>query len=376
MTLNQRIRHWNHKRIDKMRAWKLQMARFVFGPFSRFLTEDKADKKILVLRLDGKVGDSVTATGFLRAIKNSYPDYQLIVATNKGAAEIYQSLSFIDQVLIGQKGIGSTLALFAQLKRNSYAYIVNTSHILTPQVIFLNSFLKAFRKISFENLKMKGIFSDCLSIDFHAEHITDRYQKVLTAMKLSKADLSYQVNIELESARKAEAYLQDLRKKYRQIIVLNSFAGARLRNFNLQTTKKIVSELLQRWPEACVLSVANIGDHRILNEWISEAPDSRWIHNPEFSTLQENMAILNKADILITPDTAWVHVASALKKKVVAVYREERNPAESNAVIWGPFGTQAVVVTAASKESAPDDINNVNVSEVIKAVSSIIDRPL
>lgn len=170
--LDQRIRHWNHRRIDKMRAWKLRLAMVLFGGFSKF-TGNQAHK-ILILRLDGKVGDSVTSTGFLRSIKQNYPNHHLIVATNQAANAVYSSLDFVDQVLISKKGLIPTLRLFSQLRNSEYHFIVNTSHILTPQVIFLCSFLRAFKKIGFG--KQKGVFSDHVEIDFQRDHVTDRYR--------------------------------------------------------------------------------------------------------------------------------------------------------------------------------------------------------
>lgn len=385
MTLDQKIRHWNHRRIDKMRAWKLWLARNLFGQFSQFIGDTESNQNILVLRLDGKVGDSVTATGFLRAIKQHSPQSRIIVATNQAASSVYAGLDFVDQVLISKKGIVSTCKLFKQLKSSDYKYIINTSHILTPQVVFLCSFLKAFRKIglgnSSHNIATQKPFSDVVAIDFKKDHITDRYKKVLALIGVNHPDLSYQVKISSEAQLKAQNYIQDLRKHFKNIIVLNSFAGGRLRNFSQKTTQELVLQLLNRIPDSCVVSVANQGDHNILQQWIPNGASSkrdseilRWSHNSAFSSLQDNMALLQEADLLISPDTAWVHIASAVNKKMVAVYREDRDSTEENSTIWAPYGAQFIIVKAPATGLNPDDINNVNVDAVVTAAYDLLHK--
>lgn len=378
MTFSQKIRHWNHRRIDRMRAWKLTFMRILMSPWQGHLTEDDPAGAILVLRLDGKLGDGVTATGFLRVLKETHPQSRLIVATGPGTESLYQSLSFVDETYIAQKGVLKTIQLYFKLRRNAYRYIINTSHILNPRVLFLTALLPAAKKITFANAH-ESLFTHHVDVNFQRDHVTDRYGKVLQLLNsdsvnqsLHAADLSYQVRLRPEMQSLMKTGIEDLRKKAKYIIALNSFAGARLRNFNQRTTSAIVRKLLE-YPDVKIISLANEGDHRILNQWIDQTYQGRWLNSPQFSSLEHNMAILEQADLIITPDTAWVHIASAFKKKLVAVYREETNPNENNAVIWAPFGTEHEIIMAPSTPAAPDDINNVDTDQVVRAVVRLLE---
>lgn len=92
MTLNQKIRALNHKRIDAMRGFKLRLANLLFSPFSRSVGRQFGS--ILVLRMDGKLGDSVTATGFLRELKKKHNNCKLIIVASQSTETVYNKLNF------------------------------------------------------------------------------------------------------------------------------------------------------------------------------------------------------------------------------------------------------------------------------------------
>lgn len=364
------FRKLNHKRIDAFRKLKLFISKTLWTPFSRFKTDETNDH-ILILRMDDKLGDGISSTGFLREVKSKAPQGQLIVVAGPSTAQLYSDFSFVDQVYVSKKGFFNTLILFFKLNKYNYRFIVNTSHILNPRVIFITSFLKSFKKISFANEDYL-LFSDHVKIDFIREHVTERYRKVLDIMNVKNPQLDYVLNVPHETLKTAQNYIDKIKKNASRVIILNSFAGSRLRNFSEQTTKNIVNQLIKT-PGWIVLSIANQGDHKILAEWFKKSENNNlWFHNPNFYTLQQNAALLKCADLVITPDTAWVHIASALKAKLVAVYREETNAREINCAIWAPFNTEFKIIVAPSTQENPDDINNLNVVEIEKAVSSIL----
>ena len=371
MNFDQKIRALNHKRIDFFRALKLKLALILFSPFSRF-NECNSDYYTLVLRMDDKLGDSITATGFLKSLKPR----KVIVVAGPTTALIYKKLNFIDQVFVAEKGFFSTLNLFFKLKHYKYNEIINTSHILNPRVLFLVSWLSSQKKISFGN-HVNKLFSDHIDIDFKTEHVTERYKKVLNLLRdsgsgLGVVNLDYHIEFDPEVLKQAQYTIDLLRKKSRNIIVLNSFAGARLRNFNQKTTMDIVQKLLKN-PDVLVLSIANEGDHQILDSWMMDAGGSlgecfngRWVHFSNLSSIEINMALVHSSDLIITPDTAWVHIAPALRKKIVAVYREDSKLNEEvNSVIWAPYKTHAQIIFAPSTALNPQDINNVDTNAVV-----------
>jgi ADP-heptose:LPS heptosyltransferase len=366
--LDKAIRSWNHRRIDFLRKFRLQVTKKFFDHRRNLISPEKAGKNILVFRLDDKLGDAIVSTGFLRSIKVNFKDFKLIVLAGPQTAEIYKSLTFVDEVVVCKKGFGALLKVFLYLKKKSYKYIVNTSHILSPRVVMLLSALKASSKTGFLNSDYK-VFSATAEYDEHRHHVLIRYRQLIELMGVESPDLNYVLELKKESLEKAKAALAPFKRENKKIVLLNSFAGARLRNFSKATTQELV-EKLTAGGQAIVISVANSGDHRIVSEWRENSKLNNWNQLKEFSSLNDNLALLSLADLVITPDTAWVHMASALGCNLVAVYREDTE--EKNSIIWAPAHKNSKVVMAPNIPENPFDINNFSVDEAVQAAKSLL----
>lgn len=366
-----KIRDWNHKRIDSMRAFKLSFSQAFFPLFRRRSRYEKTYADILVFRLDDKLGDSITSTGFLLQLKKNFPKNRLVVLSGKNAAFIYKKLNFIDEVIVVKKGILQTLRAFWILKSREYRFLFNTSHILTPQVVFLSSFLKAWKKITFLNFKSRS-FTDHVRYNEHTDHVTLRYQRSLEVVGLHTEQLDYHIVTQSdEHARVLEKSIFELRQKGTLIVLLNSFAGARLRNLNQKTTTDIVKGILENHHNAVVVSVGNEGDLQKIQYWVAALNNPRWVCYSRQGSLAFNLALAQHAALIITPDTSWVHIASALKKSVVAIYREDESQ-EKNSLIWAPYATKNAVVYAPFDRARPHDINTVNPTQVLKGVETLL----
>lgn len=372
MTLDQKIRHLNHRRIDLSRALILKLTAALVSGFSRFYpSQDR--RSILILRLDNKLGDSISSTGFLRELKKAFPAQKLVVVAGASTFDLYSRLSFVDSVLVGKKGFFKNLFLYFKLRKNSFDFIVNTSHILNPRTLFLTAFLKAYKKISFSNTPDK-IFSDHLQIDFKNQHVTARYRQALHVMgvpHVNQLNLAYEITKHENSADEATGFVRNWKEAGFKLVLLNSFAGGRLRNLSEVTTKAIVKLLLQN-PKVIVISVANRGDHDILSRWLQNESTERWVHFPQLSSLNQNLALAEACDLILTPDTSWVHIASALQKKLVAIYRQDRDPAENNSVIWAPYGTIYRLIYSKSAADSVDDINDIEPQAVVSEVLDLL----
>ncbi|WP_116474826.1 glycosyltransferase family 9 protein [Zobellella maritima] len=81
----------------------------------------------------------------------------------------------------------------------------------------------------------------------------------------------------------------------------------------------------------------------------------------DINTIHDSIAILKDASLVISPDTALVHIASAFNIPTVAVYRDEHN-----AKYWPPMSDR--------KESIimPCDLNTCNEIELADRISKII----
>lgn len=377
-SLDQKFRKLNHKRIILFRRWRLQVLKLLLDqrldPLHAVLRPEKGrdqDLRIVILRTDGKLGDSITSTYLLSGLKMLFPKVHITVVSAPEFKNLFWGLADDYQAF---KLKFSNALRFVQKNKQTYDILINTSHILSPSSILLSRFIPATKKIAFLNQEWK-MFSDHVEFNVNTDHITERYNALLRLLS-SKAlpNLTYTYPLEPNAKIKVQELLaeRNAQHPYKQLIVVNSFAGARLRNLSLTTMQSLITGLTQAIPECLIVSIGNVGDLRIINRWQNDLENPQWTYF-NYGSLDFNAALVARADLVISPDTSIVHMACALKKKLVAIYREDWT-SEKNRQIWGPFGTSFAVVEAPkqSLQNEDGDINTVNISEIITATVQLL----
>jgi ADP-heptose:LPS heptosyltransferase len=351
--LDQKFRAWNHRRIDAFRRWRLSLFLLLFNQKNK--SPSPVNRKILILRLDGKLGDTITTSGFLQSLINGRFEVEII--TRAENAFVYEYLPKPFKLYILKKGIGSFFKLLFALRNNTYAVIFCSTHILDPASLFFSRFVSAAKKIVYLNQQIH-FFDVHIEKDFFSAHVTERLQHAFNAINTSPTSLDfYRLSIPAIAQTKAQDFYKQFRGK--KVIVLNSFAGAKLRNFSFETTKSIVEKLTEKF---IVVSIGNVGDLQILNQWKKQMMTSpSWII-PNDGDFAFNSALIQNSDLVITPDTSIVHLASALNRPVLAVFRKDQPP-EYNSKIWAPLSENK---KGHSIIYAPtQDINSVSVTDIV-----------
>ncbi|GAB3447139.1 hypothetical protein GCM10027396_18900 [Insolitispirillum peregrinum] len=91
------------------------------------------------------------------------------------------------------------------------------------------------------------------------------------------------------------------------------------------------------------------------------------------NTIYDAIAIIAAAGMVISVDTAVVHIASGLRKKLVAIYPSQGQ--EINPWLPEPSPTTRVLFTQAASDSREKNMDAFKDSELIAALSAVIEQP-
>ena len=328
--------------------------------------------RILILRTDGKLGDSITASYLIQGLRLHYQNkVHITVLSGPEFKPIFKGLvdDYIPLKINFLKSIKFILST-----NSHFEILINSSHILNPSSIVLSRFIRATRKMVMLNSRWK-LFSDHVNFDVNHDHITKRYDAILKLISTKPIPpLTYSYQLDTQAIERVKIQLAEIKIKnnYEKLIVVNSFAGARRRNFNLDTTKTLIQLLAAAHPHSLIVSLANPGDLKILRQWALEIKSPQWMFF-NVGDLDFNAALIDRCDVVISPDTSIVHLACALNKKLVAVYRQDFG-VEKNMKNWGPLNPNAIVDIAPKISFAEEDgdINSVNVSDIVTAVTKLL----
>ena len=313
-------------------------------------------KSILIMRDDGKIGDMVVNTFVFREIKKKYPDIKIGVVTRKVAKEIIRYNSNIDNIYEYKKNFNYLKKLGKKIEIEKYDLLVDFSlELREHQIMFIN---KCKCRINMGIDKKNWNLFDISINDIKNEHITKRFCSVLEFLGVNNIDTSYEITIPNHIKNKIE---YEIRNDY-PIAILNPFAASKHRSFNMETIKNIL-DLMLTYTKCNIYIIGESKYSCYIEEIVKKYGKKRVIYL-RLNNILEVAFLIKKSQLVITPDTSIVHIASAFKVRQIDIYRQDKN--DNNSVLWGPnsiFATQ-IFTNGIEVTENEEDINNFEIKEV------------
>ncbi|AYV94484.1 LOS biosynthesis enzyme LBGB [Fusobacterium necrophorum subsp. funduliforme] len=319
-----------------MRKYRLAIGRYIWDRklhkehiIEGNFIENNGIRSIVFLRQDGKVGDMVVHTMIFRAIKEQYPNIKIGVITKGAARGIIENNSNVDKIYQFEKEKSKIKKLARQISEEKYDLLVDFSIMLRVRDMMLISLCKARYTIGVNREDWK-LFDLNVSFDFHS-HITDLYGAFLTKIGVKYHSTKYEI---FSEALKLETQ--------NRVIVLNPYASNRHRSLSDEMVVKIGREMLQ-YKKIEIYIVGESSKKTSLTE-IARNIGEKAKYYPTKSIL-DLVSLIQRADLIVSPDTAAVHIASAFDKKIISVYLED-NEEIYYAKMWAPNSSQAKIIYA------------------------------
>lgn len=271
------------------------------------------------------IGDAVCHTGLWRKLKDLGYRVQIIAETRSEV--FFKGLDCVDDVFIVDvnhidrlEKIDSdiVISMYSWMQRKELLEIKLLSRINYSYAISIGGWLKRPYHITLD-----------LADNFH---ITDPQKQLLAALGHPCNTLRYWLNPLSFSDAFIKNYLQKYAKK--PLIVLSPFASVSERTM----TRQQIFDLIAKLQHSVDCNIFITGekhqlatlDHTSANVFIC-AFDSLW----------HTLSLVNKADLVISVETAIVHVACALNKKLVSIFYSTNinyNDALQSNTIFKPIG--------------------------------------
>lgn len=366
------LRAWNRKRNYLMKD-----IRYYLNLFLQKLCWDKtkktainisAVKSILILRNEGKIGDVIVDTSVIKVLKEHHYCVDMLV-THSNAAILEYNPNIRNVYIADNNSLDDFMKkrhhnvnkdILIALKNNHYDLIIDPSMFNTP--IHRPRLLKAISAknvISFNKKSWLKHYSQSIPFDYNLQHITESYKILLTELNIKNIDLHYDLYYPEEIDNNVATYLSAL-PQGRKNIIINIFAGIQDRCLSLSQAKEIDDKLNAIFPNINVI----ILDHK--KEIPQDAFKYAKIYNPQ--TLLHTVALIAKADLVISPDTSIVHIAATYQCPLVAIYKD----AVQNNTLWGPGYNNADQLFVKDAKTFED---KQIVNDIISSAKKYLSRP-
>lgn len=315
------------------------------------------NSKILFIRLN-RIGDALVSTPVIHAVKEKFNCKTFILADKKNKIAFINNKD-IDQLIIFEKGIKGFFKIKKFVEENNIDTIVDLHDDTSTTVSFLIAICKAQNKFGLEKENNKIYTKTVPRIDASKFHIIERNIELtkLFGFEVDKFNIKIKYEPTEESKKSVEKFLGENFKVNKFLLGINISAGSPARFWGIERYKQLI-KFLENYNFNILLLSTPAEMH--FAEKISEGKTV--VYSPNFD---EFAAVISKINLLISPDTAAVHLASAFKTPVFGLYVHY----DTEDVIWSPYGCKFEAVI--TKEPT---LENVSFEEVEKKLKPFIEK--
>ncbi len=278
---------------------------------------------ILIIKLDA-AGDVLRTTSILPGLREKYPHAHITWVTLENSIEIFDNNPLVDKILSYE----STESI-AHLAVEKFSLLVNLD--TSSQSAALASYCHADEKLGF-GLDTKGkvfcfnkeaeTWFEMGAFDHLKKRNTRTYQSLMLEIcRLQPRDFEIILNLTVDELARAKDFSQshgmDLS---RPVIGMNTGAGPRWqqKKWTLEGYRELIVKIVNETNYTVILYG---GKHeRERNAELSGIDRKRVIAADTEGSLRDFFSLLSLSDVVITGDTLALHAATALKKRVIAIF--------------------------------------------------------
>lgn len=323
------------------------------------MTTDITNKvdNILVVRL-GKIGDIITASFVFDVLKKNFPTSKVTLITLSSNEDVIKYNEKIDNFIYVNKNI---LSLF-QILKLLHIYFdkifeLNDDPSTTSRMIL--KLLRGKEKIGFAFDKTNKLLTTSIEqpLKTHS-HIIERTAFLLenVGVKFDKDDKRPVLCLGEKEKSDVSSHLNNFMKDA-QLLSINISAGANIRYWKTDYWIELVKLIMSRYSLIKIILLSHPKDKSLRDRLISSFESNLFII-PKYFKFQHYASYIYFSDMLITPDTSAIHIASAFQKPVIGLYPNY----EWSFVSWQPYGTPH-----RSIKSSAENISEIQPREVFNA---------
>jgi len=351
-----KLREWNRRRNYFFKSLRMDIAR-IFHDHKKPRHFDLASvKQVLFLRDDDKIGDMVVSTSLFREFGKA--GFKIDVLAGKNNASVIEHNPYIRRIVVAPGDQNDSIFLAKKLARHQYDLVVDMGDKISPARLRFIKSINSKSVIGFNKSKY-NIYNKSLDYLGYDTHITARYSLLLDTMEFKNFSTDYDLHCSDEIKKSVGLFFKTLPGSLK--IVINPFAADTRRDLSISQLEELVRRIKEKWSGADVIIIGMMSRISCLS-----IPET---HINPFNSLSSAIEIIRRADLVISPDTSIVHIATAWKKPLVCLYGNDVHGKFINSAVWGPGNTHAVQLFTKDKDHP---ISSIAVNDIISSIEQLI----
>lgn len=303
--------------------------------------------KILFFSHDGKLGDAVVNTAFVAGVRALVPDAQIDVLASSASMDFWRKHRDIRRVWKFQNpGLGECLKTSWAIRQEHFDYLVTfKKRFRSEKTRLLLALAKPTKGFIAEEGRQNGQVQ-------HAVHKSRDSLNAIFGAAAAGLPLNYQLGFDVAAASDLNAT-----DGKTDVVLVNLFAAEPNRTVVTEVAAELLKELTAALPQSELWLLCT-------GETLAQAEAAQMRSGVSCRIVNTQMdftrliAVCARADLIISPDTSLVHIASALGKPVLGIFQDDG----IKSIEWAPRSVRSEIVIAPSNDS----IHGFSVAEVVQ----------
>lgn len=274
---------------------------------------------VIISKLDGKLGDTQVITPFITCLQKYYPNIKISLLCKAPLVAIFKECLNIENIFISEKRrmpyfYARDLCEKIKDVNNGTTLFITTETTYRPQDFYLAHFLKPkYLAGLMTTVECQNINIAKLSNSYHISQFFMDLFKLGHKGSLDESDYFYKELITPNIKNK----WQDIIKS-KNILAIAPYGAARHRCLSDSTLKYLIDEVKSKTNyDIALLFPKNSNDIRVKFE---EYVGDRVVSIPDDISVIDLASIISLCKVMISVDTATVHLASASNLAILGLY--------------------------------------------------------
>ena len=325
-------------------------------------------KRVLILKYD-RIGDMVVTTPIFRELKNAYPQISISVLASKENKDVIRYNPYIDKIYTNYKNsILKDLPTLLKLRRKSFDVCIELEHSVIPHAIFRLKIVNPKKIISIHKDGRYGVKGSELQLyDYFTKkdkknHFGKIWLDTLIFFGIKPSSNKYDFFLSNTERDRAKSFVSSMGDKIK--IGINIEGSFPEKSIQKKELEEICRGLYSHFRDIVIVILAS--PNKILNKKkiVSELGLDFVIPSYTTETIIDVAALVEQLDLIITPDTSIVHIASSFDKPVVSIHENNKDSFR----LWSPSSTLSKTIFAKSSYGLFD----YSVNDIVKSAADIL----
>jgi predicted lipopolysaccharide heptosyltransferase III len=330
--------------------------------------------RILLIQLK-RIGDLILTVPAITALRGAFPEATIHVAISHACRDLGPAIPGVNHFLIADSWAYPHHWLSILTSHHDYCL----DFTRTDRSAFLTFVSRAGKKITYEQkLRSKWrtvIYDQFIDSSVRNNHTVDHHLALLEPLGISNRAAELHLNVPAEAAGKAEEILR--RADIQRPFVIFHPGSARAEKF---WEAQRWAEVITHWQGQPVHCVLTSGDSKLEQTHIGEI--KKRLREPILDLsgkidLLTLTALMAKASLLVSVDSAPTHLATAMGTPQIVLY------GPTNPFHWRPRATPALILHGKmdgpmrdfSPQLSRASMNEISTRAVIDAMESLLSAP-